>query len=242
MDQEDKVDLSKVDKFTKELLTNLDIIPKINKIELITLAEYYLEHLSNKSFKFKIKLKGSKDSFDIDIRFFKESMPHLLGIQKIVENTEMSNQRYKYQGIDGFNGIIKENITISSLKELDKQLHPKKDKYPRVFPSIENRITHFHLIPQLLKDCSMVKFSPESVTKHYGGNCRLKSDFILYSTKFKMKLQLGAVQETGTIYYVPETFIVTPVRDKSVDRLTGGQRFAQIIERYEPETIFENEQ
>lgn len=109
MDQEDKIDLSKVNKFTKELLTNLDIIPKINKIELITLAEYYLEHLSNKSFKFKIKLKGSKDPFDIDIRFFKESMPHLLGIQKIVENTEISNQRYKYQGI---NGIIKENMTL----------------------------------------------------------------------------------------------------------------------------------
>ena len=57
----------------------------LNKIELLTLAEYYLEHLSNKSFKFKIKLKSSKDIFDIDIRFFDESMPHLLGIQKIVE-------------------------------------------------------------------------------------------------------------------------------------------------------------
>ncbi len=53
-----------------------------------------------------------------------------------------------------------------------------------------------------------------------------------------MKIQLGAVQEKGTIYYVPETFIVTPIRDKSVDRLTGRQRFAEIIERYKPEQIF----
>lgn len=44
-----------------------------------------------------------------------------------VENTPLSNQRYKYQGIDGFNGIIKENITIASLKELDKQLRKKKE-------------------------------------------------------------------------------------------------------------------
>lgn len=240
MAHRDENDFAAVEKFTKEQLSNLDIIPKINKIELLTLAEYYLEHLSNKSFKFKIKLKGSKDIFDIDIRFFDESMPHLLGIQKIVENTPLSDQRYKYQGINGFNGIIKENITISSLKELDKQLRPKKDKDPRVFPTIETRITHFHLIPQLLDDCSMVKFSPEVVTQYYGGNCRLKSDFILYSTKFKMKIQLGAVKEKGTIYYVPETFIVTPIRDKAVDRLTGRQRFAEIIERYDPEMIFKN--
>jgi hypothetical protein len=85
MAHRDENDFAAVDKFTKEQLSNLDLIPKINKIELLTLAEYYLEHLSNKSFKFKIKLKSSKDIFDIDIRFFDESMPHLLGIQKIVE-------------------------------------------------------------------------------------------------------------------------------------------------------------
>lgn len=248
MDNNDEINFSVIEKFTKEQLSNLDFVPKINKIELITLAEYYKEHLSNKSFKFKIKLKGSKDMFNIDIRFFDESMPHLLGIQKIVESTSLSNQKYKYQGADGFQGILNKDITISSLKELDKQLHPKKnkqqlnkeDKDPRVFPSIESRITHFHLIPQLLRDCSMIKFSSEIVTEYYGGNCNLRSDFILYSTKFKMKLQLGVVQEKGTIYHVPETFIVTPIRNRSADRLTGRQRFAEIIERYEPEIIFKD--
>lgn len=55
-----------------------------------------------------------------------------------------------------------------------------------------------------------------------------------------MKIQLGAIKEKGTIYYVPKTFIVTPIRDRSVDILTGSQRFAEIIERYDPEIIFKN--
>ena len=229
--------------FTLEELNELKFIPKVNRLDLKILAEYYKDNLSNRSFKFKIKLKGSKEIMDIDIRFYDENLPHLLGIQKIVERTELSNQKYKYQGEEGFKRILNRKITIKTLKELDKQLRPKQkdNKNILVFPSIEDRITHMHLIPKLMKECKMVQFSAENVTKYYGGNCSIKSDFILHSIEYKVKLQLGVIKEKGSpSYFVPETFIVTAIRRKDADRLIIGQRYADIIERYEPEIISKN--
>ncbi|MGL5353578.1 MAG: PBECR4 domain-containing protein [Clostridium sp.] len=229
-----------IKKFDREELETLDFIPKLNRIDLKSLAEYYSDKLGNKSFKFKIKLKSSKEEMDIDIRFFEENLPHLLGIQKIVENTNLKNQKYKYQGVEGYKRIINNKITIETLKELDRQLRPsnRADKQVRVLPIIEDRITHLYLLPKLMRECKMVKFCAENVSKYHGGSCSIKSDFILYSTEFKVKLQLGVIKEKGSpMYYVPETFIVTAIRNRSVDRLTLGQRYADIIERYEPEII-----
>lgn len=226
--------------FTIEQLNELEFIPKVNRLDLKILVEYYKKYLSNKSFKFKIKLKNSKEMMDIDIRFYDENLPHLLGIQKIVENTELRNQKYKYQGAEGLKRILNNKITIKSLKELDKQLRPKQkeNRNKLIFPSIEDRITHMHLIPKLMRECKIIQFNSDNVTKFYGGNCSIKSNFILHSIEYNVKLQLGVIKEKGTpIYFVPETFIVTSIRRKDVDRLTIGQRYAEIIERYEPELI-----
>lgn len=223
-------------KFRKEELRVLDTVPKLKKLDLYTLAEYYCEYLVNKSFKFKIRIHKSKEEFEIDIRFFEENMPHLLGIQKVVENTRYRKQKYKYEGKPGYKGIIDRDITIEQLRALDKELRSKGNGYTGNgrdgFRSIQDRIIYFHLIPKLLEECKMVKFSSEKVTKHFGGNCNLKSNFILYNEQLGMKLQLGVVNENkDTIYYVPETFIPTKINEKNTDRLTKGQTYANIIER-----------
>ncbi|OAA85098.1 PBECR4 domain-containing protein [Clostridium coskatii] len=213
--------------YTKEELKSLEIVPKISKISLKTIAEFYCDNLTKKSFKYKIRLHKSKDEIEIDIRFFTENLPHLLGIQKVAAE----GQRYKYEGKLGYEGMIRESITIKSLKDLDKGLRPN-NRSERVFPKIESRITYFYLLPQLMEKCNIVKFNNNTVTQLFNGNCNIKSDFILYHEKLGVKLHLGVVKEqNGKVYYVPQTFIVKSIRARDRDRLTSGQRFANIVER-----------
>lgn len=224
------------EKFSKEELRNLGIVPKLKKLDLSILAEYYCEHLVNKSFKFKIRLHRSKEEFEIDIRFFEDNMPHLLGIQKVVENTKYRDQMYKYEGNIGYKGIVDRAITIDSLRELDKELRSKGNGYTGYgqdgFKSIEYRIIYFYMLPRLMEECKMVKFSAEKVTRYFGGNCCLKSDFILFHNELGVKLQLGVIKEkNGKMYYVPETFIPTKISKRNAERLTKGQTYANIIER-----------
>lgn len=209
--------------YTKEELKELDIIPKLNNISLKIIQEFFCENLINKSFKYKIKLLETKEEHELDIRFFTENLPHLLGIQKLANY----NQKYRYTGKRGYLGIQEEAITIKSLKDLDKGLRTK-GKSQRVFPQIESRITHFHLIHKLMNECEMVRFDNKKVED----KCVIKSDFILYHEDLGVKLHLGVIKEQhDKTYYVPVTFIVKSLKDRHKDRLTIGQEYATIVER-----------
>ena len=73
--------------------------------------------------------------------------------------------------------MIRESITIKSLKDLDKGLRPN-NKSERVFPKIESRITYFYLMPQLMEKCNIVKFNNNTVTQLFNGNCNIKSGVV----------------------------------------------------------------
>ena len=53
--------------YTKEELKSLEIVPKISKVSLKTIAEFYCDNLTQKFFKYKIRLHKSKDEIEIDI-------------------------------------------------------------------------------------------------------------------------------------------------------------------------------
>lgn len=202
--------------YTKEQLKNLDKIPKLKDISLKLIQEFYFEYLTDKIYTYKLRAHRSKDEFEIKIRFFTENLPHLLGIQKVAQ----INKRL-YQGKSGYDRIVNETITIESLKAIDAQ----RSERDRILPTIENRITCFHLIPKLMTECEMIKFSSKKVK----GNCNINSDLVLYKKELGVKLHLGAVNENNTTIYIPETFIVKSLRARDVDRLTVGQQYMNII-------------
>lgn len=121
---------------SKDDLIKMDYIPKLNEVSLKTIADFYVEYLTNKSYKFVVRPHRKTEDMQMEIKFFKENLPHLLGVQKIP-----NSNTYKYKGETGFNNIMNESITIESLKNLDRGLRPaRKD---RIFPQIETRIIHF---------------------------------------------------------------------------------------------------
>lgn len=78
-----------------------------------------------------------------------------------------------------------------------------------------------------MEECNVVKFSNKKVKQ---GFCQLRSDFILYNERLGVKLHLGVIEEEGTDYYVPETFIVSSLRDRDRNRLTEGQVFMNVVD------------
>ncbi len=203
---------------TKEELLDLEKPPKLENISLKLLQQFYESELTNKLYIYTLRQHKSTEIMQIKIRFFRENMPHLIGIQKVVP----PNMKYRFQGALGFVGIKEGKITIEKLKSYDAQ----RKQNERVMPQIENRLTHLYLLPSLMEECNIVKFSSKTVKQGY---CQIRSDFILYNEKVGVKIHLGVIRENDTEYYVPETFIVSSLRTRDRNRLTEGQIFMNVV-------------
>lgn len=207
------------DNMTKLDLINLNRIPNIDECNLKSIQEFHDEILAKNIYAYKLS-----NGFELRIRFYTENLPHLLGIHKVVKD---KNLKKLYQGKHGYDGIVNNEITIEKLKQLDNQL---KDK-DKQLSSIEPKITCFHLIPKLLKNCNIIKFYPERVQ----GNSTLKSEFILFDEELGIKLHLGVLKSSNNSnIYVPESFIPKGPRDRDRNRFTHckpKQEFKKIIER-----------
>lgn len=196
---------------TTEKILETRQIPKLKDITLKQVQEYHDEYLINKIYRYTLRPNKKKETFDIDIRFFKDSLPHLLGIHKVVP----SYNKKLYAGQDGYDKIFNEDITIEKLENFDKQ----RSRSEKQFPKTKNRITHYFLIDYLMDKCKIIKFDASKVN----GNCNLKSDFILFNEELGVKLQLGVVKEAGKPnLYVPETFIPKKLSARDKDRLTAA--------------------
>jgi len=189
--------------------------PKLNEVSLKEIQQYYQENLMNRNFKF---LLGNDK--EINIRFFKENLIHLLGIHKLAPR----ERKKHFVGENGYEQIQNQLITIEELKKLDE--HIPKDQ--RQLNKIEYRITCFNLIGTLMNQCKMVKFFPER-TK---GNCNLTSEFVLYDEQLGLKLHLGVKRQgDGQAIYIPETFIVLTARDRNKNYYTDRQQYVNIVSR-----------
>lgn len=195
-------------------------VPKIKDITLKEIQEYHDKNLINKTYRYIVRPHKKKDSIRIDIKFFKENLPHLLGIQKVVPEYI----KRSFQGEKGYNGIVDESITLKTLYDFDSQ----REKKDRKLPLIESRLTHFFLMEDLLLNCKIVKFSADKVD----GYCTISSELILYHDELGVRLHLGVVKEQeNKSLYVPETFIVRKLR-KGYDRYTKSppQTYMNIID------------
>lgn len=197
-------------------LLDLDRIPKLEECSLKLIQEFHDEIIAKYIYVYKLK-----NGTELRIRFYKENLPHLLGIHKVVKDKKL---RKLYQGENGYNRIVSGDIDIQDLKNKDNQLKDHEKKLGEITP----KITCFHLIPKLLEECTIVKFYPERVR----GNCTLKSEFILFHEELGIKLHLGVLKDTiNSTVYVPETFIPKSARARDKNRYTEGQEFKAIIER-----------
>lgn len=207
------------EKMTIQKLSELNRIPKIDECNLKMIQEFHDEVLAQNIYVYKLN-----NGTELRLRFFRENLPHLLGIHKVVKDR---NLKKLYQGQNGYNGIVDGSITIEKLKQLDNQLK-KEDKQLK---AITPKITCFHLIPKLLENCKIIKFYPERVE----GTCTLKSEFILFDEELGIKLHLGVLKSSdNSSIYVPESFIPKRSRDRDRDRLTHTipkQEFKTIVER-----------
>lgn len=203
----------------KQELIELNRIPDIDECNLKWIQEFHDEIIAKNIYVYKLN-----NGIELRIRFFKENLPHLLGIQKVVKDKKIKKL---YQGLNGYNGIVDGSITIEKLRKLDNQLKDKDKQLNAITP----KITCFHLIPKLLENCTIIKFYPERVK----GKCTLKSEFILFDEELGVKLHLGVLRSSdNSTIYVPESFIPKGPRDRDRNRLTHTtpkQEFKTIIEK-----------
>lgn len=190
------------------------IIKKLKDVSLKELQEFYDLKLLDKTFKYTLRPHKRKESFVIEVKFFRENLPHLLGIQKVAPN----NIANAFKGEAGYNGICEGRITLNQLRGFDTQ----RKKEAKKLPEIESRLTHFYLIEELLTNCKIVKFLNKRSS--------LRSDFILYHDELGVRLHLGVLQEqSDKNIYIPETFFVRKVRDKDIYTQTPPNQYMNII-------------
>lgn len=176
-------------------------IPKLKNLTLKEIQEYHDSVLLGKTYRYTIRQHKKNETIQIDIKFFKENLSHLLGIQKVAP----SYIQNLFKGKKGYDGIVNETITVDKLTKFDEQ---RKDRTKKL-PSIERRLTHFFLMEELLLNCKIVKFSADKVD----GFCEINSEFILFHDELGVRLHLGVVKEQDDKnLYSPETFIVRKIR------------------------------
>lgn len=174
-------------------------VVKLNDLTLKQIQEYYVENILGKIFRFTLRPHRSKNELEIEIKFFEDTLPHLLGIQKVVPKY----MKASYQGQSGYDKIKDGTITIDTLRRFD-DLRKREDK---VLPKIESRLTHFFLLEELLLNCNMVKFN------NIEGKSQLRSELILYHDALNVRLHLGVLKEqSDKDLYVAETFFVNKLR------------------------------
>ncbi len=160
----------------------------MDDLSLKLLLNDYTVNLCNRLF--VLTLENEKE---IKIRFFKESMCHLLGLQHVYDNDR------KYLGAKGYEKIKNEEITIQSLKKHNKSQ----------YNFIKNRLFHFNEIIEVLREGDLVKFSQEKVKR----GTYITADFVLFKDKQKYLLHLFLIKELNTEIYTPKSFFTLSETD-----------------------------
>lgn len=179
----------------------------MNNICLKDLLNSYTDNLCDKSF--ILTLEGNQK---IEIRFFRESMCHLMGLQHVFGNDR------RFLGARGYKKIADEALTIKSFK-----MH-NKNKYN----FIKDRIEHFDEIIDVMQYGNLVRFVREKVKR----NTYIEADFILYKDEQKYLLHLFLVKEYGTDIYTPRSYVVLSDKDDKTIFISSN-RPIKIIDREE---------
>ncbi len=178
----------------------------MEEISLKSLLENYTASLCCKLFVLSLS-----DEKKIKIRFFEESLCHLLGLQHVY------GKERKYLGRSGYEKIKNEEITVQHLKRHNKSQ----------YSFIKQRLLHFDEIIEILREGDLVRFSQEKVKR----TTSITADFVLYKDKKKYLLQLFLIKEINTDVYTPKSFFTVSEDDDKKAYITN--RPIPIIKREE---------
>lgn len=169
------------------------------------LQQYYEDDLCDPIFQYT--LKGGQI---IQIRFFRESFCHLLGIQHIVKDR-------KFIGKKGYSNIASGRLTIQKLRDANRS------SFNRMRP----RMKYFDRINLLMHSGSMFKFYPDRVPTQ----SKIAADFVLHEQDMRIYLHLFlAKEQVQSVLYAPMSYIPLTEKDDNPRNYIQGQEFKDVIE------------
>lgn len=156
------------------------------EVRLKDLLNSFSNELCDRTFIIKYKADN-----ELKIRFYREDLCHLLGIQHVFDRDK------HYLGKKGYDKINSEELTIQNLK-----LHNKKG-----YNFIKNRTLYFGKIKEVVTEGKLLKFYEERVKK----GTLIKADFALYKNEEEFIFHLFLKKEND--FYSPISFIPVSVND-----------------------------
>lgn len=180
-------------------LNELNANPRISDISLDLLREYYETYLN--PFEYHYNVIDETNQYDIELRFDQENLCHLLGLESIVKYNINRNELHNYKGQKGWNNIKDGNITINSLKDINKSR----------FKSGKDKMVFFYLVPNLIKTPKAIYFDNSLLEPP----TRIHSKIIFFSEYFNSILHLGIEPNDDKLYYVPRTLLIERITDKN---------------------------
>jgi hypothetical protein len=145
--------------------------PKRKFLPLLTIQQFYKEHLCDRVFVYET---DDADRPLVKLRFKEEHLCHLLGFQYLFDEKRYGKT---YVGDDGYNLIQDGTVTFEFLETMN----------PTELPKQENRILFFPFVYQILLNPQAVVFLPENVPF----KTKLKVDLIFYNEQNRRYVHLG---------------------------------------------------
>lgn len=188
--------------------------PKKKFLPLKRVAEFYRDKICGYKYSYKTDLAN------FEIEFEESQFCHLVGIHhvgnKVAQMNNNDSIKFNYRGVEGWNRIMNETITYSSLKS----------NHAATYNTHEDRMLFLPVLHQVLRTPEIVKYHQLRVK----GMSLINADFILYSKKTnkrrKVQMNLAIREENGQL--VPVSFQVT--YEPKDQKYTKGQEDAEIHE------------
>ena len=199
--------------YKPEELKNLSIKPKINDISLAVLQDYYQMFLM--PFVYTYYVATNDDVQEFKLRFDRDKLCHLLGIESIARNHVKHKDLHNYRGKHGWKNIQNGSIDFKHLKTLNKSK----------FQSVKAKFVYFYLIPELIEDPLAVLFDGSKVNPPV----RIESEMLFYSTYDNAVIHLGIDKDEDGIYF-PRTFFVEKLGNANVEDIyTVNQTKIEVV-------------
>ena len=179
--------------------------PKRKFLSLLTIQQFYKEHLCDRLFIFET---DNVERPVIKLRFKEEHLCHLLGLHYIFDEKRHGTA---YIGDEGYNLIKNGTLTFEFIEQIDKNALSKN----------ENRILFFPFTYQILQNPTSIVFLPETVPF----KSQLKVDLIFYNRLNNRYIHLGLDRfKNRPQNYFPKSFF-----DRRDTNFIDGQKEMNII-------------
>lgn len=181
----------------------------MSKIDLKLLLDNYTQKLCCKIFKYSIWNQTKKIAEDITIRFYKENLCHLLGLQHVYTTSV-------YLGESGYNLIDSGKLTVKSLKN-----HNEKG-----YKFIKIKLKHFDEIYDIILHGQLIRFSWDKIYPR----TYISADFMLVkeNTTYILHLFLRKENDDSNVF-APVSFVVHTNKDEHYYQFLNNPEYKKIV-------------